>query len=53
MLFFYHVICGEGALHSVSHEAKLKLICDEFSMPLSKPNGSTPHLLYAFHHSPF
>ena len=46
-----YVICGEGALHGVSHEAELKLICDEFSIPPSKPNGPTPHLLYVFNHS--
>ena len=31
-----YVICGEGALHSVSYEAESKLISDEFSMPPSK-----------------
>ena len=44
---------GEGALHGISHEAESKLISDEFSIPLSKTNGSTSHLLEAFYHSPF
>ena len=34
--------------HKREREAESKLICDEFSIPPSKPNGSTAHLLYVF-----
>ena len=48
-----YVICGEGALHGVSLEAESKQISDKFSIPPSNTNGSTPHLVDAFYHSPF